>query len=78
MHFFDQKYLELPPGMDQISTKKQPAPPRIAPKPKPAPKPKAYPRAKVIYDYTKTDVDEISLKEGDIVEVLTLYMNHII
>ncbi|KAJ9600377.1 hypothetical protein L9F63_009305, partial [Diploptera punctata] len=40
-------------------------------KPRPAmkPKPPALPKAKALYDYTAQDLDEISFKEGDIIEI---------
>ena len=47
----------------------QRGPPKIAPKPRPAPKPKRNPQARVLYDYDAQDNDEISLQEGQIIEV---------
>lgn len=39
-----------------------------SPKPRPAPKPKpSLPKARAIYDYDATDVDELQMKVGDIV-----------
>ena len=46
-------------------------PPKIAPKPKPAPKPKMLPKAKVLWEYDAQDNDEVSLREGQIVEAST-------
>ena len=51
----------------------QRGPPKIAPKPRPAPKPKRNPQARVLYDYDAQDNDEISLKEGQIIEVKMIF-----
>ena len=45
--------------------------PRMPPKPRPAPKPKTSPKARVLYDYQAGDNDEITLAEGEQVEVKT-------
>ena len=40
-------------------------------KPRPAMKPKpALPKAKALYDYTAQDLDEMTFKEGDIIEIV--------
>ena len=43
----------------------------MPPKPRPAPKPKTSPKARVLYDYQAGDNDEITLAEGEQVEVKT-------
>ena len=58
----------LPDAVNQMSIS-QPQRPRMPPKPRPAPKPKSSPKARVLYDYTAGDNDEITLAEGEQVEV---------
>ena len=55
----------------------QRGPPKIAPKPRPAPKPKRNPQARVLYDYDAQDNDEISLQEGQIIEVKIFFKDTI-
>jgi len=51
-----------------MSIRKAPGPPKIAPKPKTVRKPMIYPKARVQWEYDACDNDEISLKDGQIVE----------
>ena len=44
-------------------------PPKARKKPPPAPKPNM-PLCKAIYDYDATDTDELTFKEGDVIEIL--------
>ena len=58
-----------------MSIRRAPGPPKIAPKPKTVRKPISYPKARVQWEYDAADNDEISLKEGAVVEVIhTLYL----
>ena len=60
----------LPDAVNQMSiNQQQPNRPRMPPKPRPAPKPKSSPKARVLYDYQAGDNDEITLAEGEQVEV---------
>ena len=47
----------------------------MPPKPRPAPKPKTSPKARVLYDYQAGDNDEITLAEGEQVEVSFVTIN---
>lgn len=44
-------------------------PPKARKKPPPAPKPNL-PLCKAIYDYDATDTDELTFKEGDVIEII--------
>ena len=44
-------------------------PPKARKKPPPAPKPNM-PMCKAIYDYDATDTDELTFKEGDLIEII--------
>ena len=63
----------LPDAVNQMSINQQQSQrPRMPPKPRPAPKPKSSPKARVLYDYQAGDNDEITLAEGEQVEVSSL------
>ena len=64
-----ENFLDLPAQLQALNINQQRGPPKIAPKPRPAPKPKRNPQARVLYDYDAQDNDEISLQEGQIIEV---------
>ena len=68
LNSFDMVVSVLPDAVNQMSIS-QPQRPRMPPKPRPAPKPKSSPKARVLYDYTAGDNDEITLAEGEQVEV---------
>ena len=55
------------------STTPKPVPGGGKPRPPAKTKP-ALPKYKALYDYTASDVDELSFKEGDIIEVLSQRM----
>lgn len=63
----------------QVSIQSRPAP-SVRAKPRVAPKPRMYPTATVMFEYTANDNDEISLAEGDMVEVgpKNIYFLHFI
>lgn len=44
-------------------------PPKARKKPPPAPKPNM-PLCKAVYDYDATDTDELTFKEGDVIEII--------
>ena len=67
--FYSYIILDLPAQLQALNVNQQRGPPKIAPKPRPAPKPKRNPQARVLYDYDAQDNDEISLQEGQIIEV---------
>jgi len=61
----------LPDAVNQMQIRQQQSQrPRMPPKPRPAPKPKTSPKARVLYDYQAGDNDEITLAEGEQVEIL--------
>ena len=70
----DNAFLNQTPNLPQHFQQKQTVadsrpPPQIRPKPRVAPKPRMNPTARVLYDYTAGDNDELTLGVGDIVEV---------
>ena len=69
LEFYSYIILDLPAQLQALNVNQQRGPPKIAPKPRPAPKPKRNPQARVLYDYDAQDNDEISLQEGQIIEV---------
>jgi len=68
--FMEPELPDLPAQLQALNVNQQRGPPKIAPKPRPAPKPKRNPQARVLYDYDAQDNDEISLQEGQIIEIL--------
>ena len=48
----------------------RPAPAGGRPKPKLSPQKPAYPRARVLYNYPKSDTDEIGIETGEIIQVV--------
>ena len=53
------------------SSSTQPPPANRAKKPKPAQAPKpSLPKCKALYDYDATDTDELTFKEGDIIDIV--------
>ena len=49
-----------------------PAAPHVAPRPAPKPKPKIQkPQVKALYDYDARDVDELTFKEGQFIELIS-------
>jgi hypothetical protein len=68
--FMQPELPDLPAQLQALNVNQQRGPPKIAPKPRPAPKPKRNPQARVLYDYDAQDNDEISLQEGQIIEIL--------
>lgn len=48
----------------------KPAPGGGRPRPPLKPKPPALPKCKALYEYTAQDLDEISFKEGDLIDLI--------
>ena len=76
LEFYSYFILDLPAQLQALNVNQQRGPPKIAPKPRPAPKPKRNPQARVLYDYDAQDNDEISLQEGQIIEVKMILRAH--
>lgn len=76
LEFYPYIILDLPAQLQALNVNQQRGPPKIAPKPRPAPKPKRNPQARVLYDYDAQDNDEISLQEGQIIEVKMFLRTH--
>ena len=77
MNLNSEFILDLPAQLQALNVNQQRGPPKIAPKPRPAPKPKRNPQARVLYDYDAQDNDEISLQEGQIIEVKIFFKDTI-
>ncbi|CAG5098447.1 Oidioi.mRNA.OKI2018_I69.XSR.g15675.t1.cds [Oikopleura dioica] len=60
----------LPDQVNALQIEPKRAPP-ARPKPRVAAKPKTYPKARVIYDYNAQDIDELTLREQDVVDVIS-------
>ncbi|CBY09421.1 unnamed protein product [Oikopleura dioica] len=60
----------LPEQINALQIAPKSAPP-ARPKPRVAAKPRTYPKARVIYDYNAQDNDELTLREQNIVDVIS-------
>lgn len=67
---FLQQTPNLPGGMQTMHNEPKRAPP-ARPKPRATAMPTVYPKGRVMYDYDAKDIDEITLREGAIIEIIS-------